>query len=129
MIALYDRCRPERAEIWDVVCPFTDQLFRVQFWDCHDQDRFGKRRMAIAVWANSPAFPTCFNLVGRSRHYTPGMFVSCDGAEAALHAVGLLLATTTAGEAYQDVFLDDPESPPTVTDAYDQEGTWIRRSA
>jgi hypothetical protein len=80
----------ERAEMWDVVSD-TDVTYRVQFWDTHEEDRHGKRRMAVAIWRNSPVFPGCFSLLKRSHDFWPGLGVSCDGSEAALHAVELAL--------------------------------------
>jgi hypothetical protein len=79
----------ERAEAHWLHCPFTGQDFLVQFWDMHEERR-GKRRMAVAIFANSPTFPTHFRLVLRSRDFWPSPLVSCDGPDAARHAVSFL---------------------------------------
>lgn len=81
----------ERAEAYEVSCPFTGAGFKVQFWDTHQQDSYGKRRMAYAVGVNSPTFPSQYSLMAHGSQFYPAPSISCDGPEAAAHLLGLIL--------------------------------------
>lgn len=80
----------ERAEMWDIECPYTGAHYRVQFWDTHQEDRWGKRRMCVAIWQQNPTFPSEWGLALHSRHFYPPYVHACDGEHAARAACAFL---------------------------------------
>jgi hypothetical protein len=105
-----------RAEMYDLTCPMSGAHFRLQFWDCNQEDRHGKRRMAVAIFQADPKFPTCFRLVLKTRHFYPSIRYSCDGPDAAKAACSFLPFD-------DDILVDELEV--TETDRH-AEGTWTR---
>ncbi len=105
-----------RGEMWDLHCPFTGAHFRLQFWDCNQEDRWGKRRMAVAIFQADPVRPTCFNLVLKTSCFYPPLRVSCDGPDAAKAACSFL--------PYNDDIASD-ELEVSETDRH-AEGSWAR---
>ena len=104
-----------RAEMWDLHCPFTGAHFRLQFRDCNQENRWGKRRMAVAVWQANPSFPAQFNLVLKTSHFFPSPLHSCDGKDSAKAACSFL--------PYNDDIMSD-ELIVTETDRH-AEGAWL----
>ena len=75
----------EQAETYTVACPFTGGQWTLRFWDMHQEDlRTGRRRMAVAVAQG-------YEVVWRTDHFYPSAFVSCDGPDAARHAMSFYL--------------------------------------
>lgn len=81
--------RIDRAENWTLTDPCTGTVFFVQFWDMNEEDSWGKRRMSVAIWMR-PSDGTEFKLALRTRHFFPAPSISCDGSEAARHAISFL---------------------------------------
>jgi len=104
-----------RAEMYDLHCPMSGAHFRLQFWDCNQEDRHGRRRMAVAIWQADARFPTCFRLIMKGSSFFPSIRHSCDGPEAAKSACSFL--------QLDDIMADELEV--TETDRH-AEGTWVR---
>ena len=110
----------ERADMWDVTCPFTDQTFRVQFWK--RPGHYSKQGGAVAVWYNSPDHPNRWHLLGRSDW--PGD----RDREDACRIVELMIDSRPGGEAFADarLYQTDAFSPIVAPVEPHDEGYWLQ---
>lgn len=77
-----------RTRRWDVRCSKLEQRFRVQFWRTSQTNNLGQRRMAFAVWWQNRSD---FELLGKTTGFYSRTTISCDGPQAAVDAVRLVL--------------------------------------
>ena len=108
----------DRAEMLDLVCPFTDAHFRVQFWDTHQENYHGKHRMAYAIFQQNPSLPSCWSLLRKGSKFYPSPLHACDGPDAARDVVAFLLYDWCA----EDICADELEV--SFTDP-NEEGCWL----
>lgn len=112
----------ERASLQDVICPLSGAVFRIQLWDTHQQDRYGKRRMAYAVFQQNPSFPSRYTFLAKGSKFYPSPLISCDGPDAARH-----LADYVASDlGFEDCCFDDQDQSSEVVEvSSSDEGAWL----